>query len=155
MSATRLLTAMVTVWLVWSATAQAQSWGEIGNSLLKGLGGPSEQPQSGGGLATEEVVEGLREALATGSEIVVAELGRPDGFLKHPDVSIPLPGPLESIGKGMRSFGMGRYVDAFETSLNRAAEQAVPEPQPEPESEPDPGPESGKKVDPGEQGSLF
>ena len=106
--------------------SQAASLGDLGSSLLKGLGGTAQQPGTSS-LGQSEVVAGLREALVKGSEIVVAELGRPDGFLKHPDVSIPLPGPLESIGKGMRSFGMGSYVDAFETSLNRAAEEAVPE----------------------------
>lgn len=106
--------------------AQAASWGELGGSLLKGLGGTA-QPGTPSTLGQSEVVAGLREALVKGSEIVVDELGRPDGFLKHADVRIPLPDPLQSIGKGMRSFGMGSYVDAFETSLNRAAEQAVPE----------------------------
>ncbi len=105
--------------------AQAASWGDLGGSLLKGLGGTTQPGTSS--LSQPEVVAGLREALVKGSEIVVGELGRPDGFLNHADVRIPLPGPLESIGKGMRSFGMGGYVDSFETSLNRAAEQAVPE----------------------------
>ncbi len=122
------LIVLLLVTQVWFGSAQAQNWGDIGSSLLKGLGGSSGQPQGHRtGLATEEVVAGLREALVRGSEIVVDELGRPDGFLKHADVRIPLPGPLASIGQGMRSFGMGAYVDAFETSLNRAAERAVPE----------------------------
>lgn len=113
--------------LVVSVTARAQSWGEIGNSLLKGLGDSGTQQQGGSALGSDEVVAGLREALARGSEIVVAELGREDGFLARPEVRIPLPGALESIGSGMRRFGLGGYVDTFETSLNRAAEQAVPE----------------------------
>jgi len=104
---------------------QAASWGELGNRLLEGLGGGSAPATRTLGQA--EVVAGLREALVKGSEIAVGELGRPDGFLKHAEVRIPLPGPLESVGNGMRRFGMGSYVDAFETSLNRAAEQAVPE----------------------------
>ena len=126
MSPARLLP-LVAACLVVSVTAQAQSWGEIGNSLLKGLGDSSTQQQGGSALGSDEVVAGLREALARGSEIVVAELGREDGFLARPEVRIPLPGALESIGSGMRRFGLGGYVDSFETSLNRAAEQAVPE----------------------------
>lgn len=126
MSATRLLP-LVAACLVVSVTARAQSWGEIGNSLLKGLGDSGTQQQGGSALGSDEVVAGLREALARGSEIVVAELGREDGFLARPEVRIPLPGALESIGSGMRRFGLGGYVDTFETSLNRAAEQAVPE----------------------------
>lgn len=126
MSPTRLLP-LVAACLVVSVTARAQSWGEIGNSLLKGLGDSGTQQQGGSALGSDEVVAGLREALARGSEIVVAELGREDGFLARPEVRIPLPGALESIGSGMRRFGLGGYVDTFETSLNRAAEQAVPE----------------------------
>ena len=126
MSAARLLP-LVAACLVVSVTARAQSWGEIGNSLLKGLGDSGTQQQGGSALGSDEVVAGLREALARGSEIVVAELGREDGFLARPEVRIPLPGALESIGSGMRRFGLGGYVDTFETSLNRAAEQAVPE----------------------------
>ena len=124
MSATRLLPLVAACLAV---TARAQSWGEIGNSLLKGLGDSGTQQQGGSALGSDEVVAGLREALARGSEIVVAELGREDGFLARPEVRIPLPGALESIGSGMRRFGLGGYVDTFETSLNRAAEQAVPE----------------------------
>lgn len=125
MHAARALACGVTAWLLLAAPAGAQNWGQIGDSLLKGLGGTT-QPGSAA-LGQAEVVAGLREALVRGSELVVDELGRPDGFLKHADVRIPLPRPLESVGKGMRTFGMGGYVDAFETSLNRAAEQAVPE----------------------------
>lgn len=105
--------------------AAAASWSDFGSRLLEGLGGGSAPATRT--LGQSEVVAGLREALVKGSEIAVGELGRPDGFLKHADVRIPLPGPLESVGNGMRRFGMGGYVDAFETSLNRAAEQAVPE----------------------------
>jgi hypothetical protein len=105
--------------------AAAASWGDFGSRLLEGLGGGSAPATRA--LGQSEVVAGLREALVRGSEIAVGELGRPDGFLKHADVRITLPGPLESVGNGMRRFGMGGYVDAFETSLNRAAEQAVPE----------------------------
>jgi hypothetical protein len=105
--------------------SHAASLSDLGGSLLKGLGGVSQPAPST--LAQSEVVAGLKEALVKGSEIVVGELGRPDGFLAHPDVRIPLPSPLESIGQGMRTFGLGGYVDAFETSLNRAAERAVPD----------------------------
>jgi hypothetical protein len=109
---------------------QAQSWGDIGNSLLKGLGGTTGdagKSTATTGLSQADVVAGLKEALTKGSEIVVEDLGRPDGFLGNPEVRIPLPSTLQSVGQGMRSFGLGSYVDSFETSLNRAAEKAVPE----------------------------
>ncbi|HEY5789482.1 MAG TPA: DUF4197 domain-containing protein [Gammaproteobacteria bacterium] len=107
--------------------SHAADWRDLGGSVLKGLGGSSSSTPAAGALSESEVIAGLKEALVKGSEIVVGSLGREDGFLKNPDVRIPLPDTLQSIGKGMRSFGMGSYVDSFETSLNRAAEQAAPE----------------------------
>ena len=89
----RLLGACLGLLLAGLAPAQAQNWGEIGNSLLKGLGGTGGEGATGAvaGLSQDEVVAGLKEALAKGSEIVVDELGRPDGFLGRPEVRIPLP----------------------------------------------------------------
>jgi len=42
-------------------------------------------------------------------------------------VRIPLPGKLEQAGKLARQLGQGAKVDAFELSMNRAAEKAVPQ----------------------------
>ena len=78
---------------------QAQSWGDIGNSLLKGLGGTtgdSGKSTAVPGLSQADVVAGLKEALVKGSEIVVDDLGRPDGFLGNTEVRIPLPSTLQS-----------------------------------------------------------
>ena len=120
---------LLPVWLFAVASAHAASWGDLGNSLLKGLGDTSggSTGSTVSGLSQADVVAGLKEALVKGSEIVVDDLGRPDGFLGNTEVRIPLPDTLQSVGQGMRSFGLGSYVDSFETSLNRAAEKAVPE----------------------------
>ena len=48
-------------------------------------------------------------------------------FLANPKVRIPLPGYLEDAGKLLRKLGQGKRVDELVTSMNRAAEQAVPE----------------------------
>ena len=40
---------------------------------------------------------------------------------------IPLPGKLDQAGKLARQLGQGAKVDAFELSMNRAAEKAVPQ----------------------------
>ncbi|MDX1594082.1 MAG: DUF4197 domain-containing protein [Gammaproteobacteria bacterium] len=108
-------------------TPSAQGWGELGERFLEGLSGGDGREPASTPLARQEIVAGLREALLRGSEVVVAELGRENGFLGRPDVRIPLPSTLETVGRGMRRFGLGHHVDAFETSLNRAAESAVPE----------------------------
>ena len=62
-----------------------------------------------------------------GAERAVALLGRPGGFLDDRSVRIPLPGMLDTAAKGLRAAGQGQYVDQFETTVNRAAEEAIPQ----------------------------
>ena len=40
----------------------------------------------------QDVAAGLTEALVVGAERVVAQLGRPGGFLDDPEARVPLPG---------------------------------------------------------------
>ncbi|MFT4046651.1 MAG: DUF4197 domain-containing protein [Solimonas sp.] len=79
------------------------------------------------GLDDSQIVAGLREALAQGAMRAVDELGRPDGFWKDPSVRIPLPDPLAGAEKTLRQFGQGNKLDSFQLTLNRAAENAVPQ----------------------------
>ena len=78
-------------------------------------------------LAADEVAGGLKEALAKGLESAVNQLGRPDGFLADEAVRIAVPERLRSLTKTARRLGADKYVDEFETTMNRAAETAVPE----------------------------
>jgi hypothetical protein len=78
-------------------------------------------------LTTRDTTGGLKEALTQGAGKAVDLLGRTDGFLANPKVRIPLPEKLEKAAELMRSLGMGKYVDELETTMNRAAEAAVPE----------------------------
>lgn len=94
--------------------------------LLEGAIGPSDNG-SASSLSDSQIGNGLKEALSVGAERAVAILGREGGFLNDEKVRIPLPGMLDSAAKGLRAAGQGRYVDEFETAVNRAAEQAVPE----------------------------
>lgn len=73
-----------------------------------------------------EISGGLKEALTKGVRFAVNSLGRQDGFLKNARVKIPLPKNLQRVEKGLRIAGQGRTVDEFVTSMNRAAEKAVP-----------------------------
>ena len=107
-----------------TATAHA-GWSELVNKI-------SDKVASGGAgtatvLSNDDVIAGLKEALANGTRRAVDALGRPDGYLRRPEVHIPLPDSLATIAKGMRGLGQGRYADQLETTLNRAAERAVPE----------------------------
>ncbi|HEU4669096.1 MAG TPA: DUF4197 domain-containing protein [Dyella sp.] len=80
-----------------------------------------------GQLPGSDIAAGLREALATGTTRAINSLGRDGGFWNNARVRIPLPGQLEQAGKLARQLGQGAKVDAFELSLNRAAEKAVPQ----------------------------
>ncbi len=82
--------------------------------------------QPGSNLPASDIASGLKEALAKGTTNAIKNLGRNGGFSNNAKVRIPLPGKLEQAGKLARQLGQGAKVDAFELSLNRAAEQAVP-----------------------------
>jgi hypothetical protein len=78
-------------------------------------------------LPSSDIAAGLKEALAKGTTSAINSLGRTDGFWGNARVRIPLPGKLEQAGQLARQLGQGAKVDAFELSMNRAAEKAVPQ----------------------------
>ena len=79
-----------------------------------------------GDLTNAEASSGLKTALEKGAVAAVSLLGRTDGFLGNPKVRIPLPGYLEDASRLLKNFGQGRRIDELVTSINRAAEAAVP-----------------------------
>jgi Protein of unknown function (DUF4197) len=78
-------------------------------------------------LSGADASKGLKAALEKGALSAVGLLGAQDGFLGNPQVRIPLPGYLNDAAQLLRNFGQGGQVDALLTSLNRAAEAAVPQ----------------------------
>ena len=83
--------------------------------------------QLGSNLPNSDIAAGLKEALAKGTTNAINSLGRDGGFWNNSKVRIPLPGKLEQAGKLAKQLGQGAKVDAFELSMNRAAEKAVPQ----------------------------
>lgn len=77
-------------------------------------------------LSNADASAGVKAALSRGAEMAVQLLGKTDGFLGNPLVRIGLPGQLEDAAKLLRTFGQGKRVDELVTTMNRAAEQAVP-----------------------------
>jgi len=65
--------------------------------------------------------------LAQGVESAINSLSKTDGFLGNELVKIPLPEKVEKVANLARKFGGKRYIDEFVTTMNRAAEKAVPE----------------------------
>ena len=78
-------------------------------------------------LSESEIADGLRAALGKGVRNAVSELGREGGFLANTAVKIPVPEHLKLVESGLRKIGKGEIADQFLTSMNRAAERAVPE----------------------------
>lgn len=77
-------------------------------------------------LSTDQVTRGLKEALGKGLEQAVGSLGKSGGFLTNLNVKIPLPERFQTVEKTLRSLGQDRVADEFVTTMNQAAEQAVP-----------------------------
>ncbi|MES2612636.1 MAG: DUF4197 domain-containing protein [Pseudomonadota bacterium] len=100
------------------------SVGALGALMLATTG--HAQALSLADLSASDASGGLKAALSQGVQAAVASLGRPDGFLGNPRVRIGLPGYLDDAAKVMKSLGQGRRIDELVTSINRAAEAAVP-----------------------------
>jgi len=95
--------------------------------LLCMVASPDSHAVSLSDLSDKEAVSGLKEALNQGATSAVGKLGKQDGFLGNPQVKIPLPDSLQKADHVLSRFGMGKYTQELEVSMNRAAELAVPE----------------------------
>jgi len=84
-------------------------------------------PRALAAASESDAATAIRVALERGALSAVSLLGKTDGFLANPKVRIPLPDYLEDAASLLRRFGQGKRVDELVTSMNRAAEQAVPE----------------------------
>lgn len=100
----------------------------FGGGLLAALaaGAAATALAAPAGLSEADAAGGIKESMAQGVKSAIAQLGKPDGFLKDQAVRILLPKNLQKVGDAARKLGAGRYVDELETSMNRAAERAVP-----------------------------
>ncbi len=78
-------------------------------------------------IPAADQIGALRAALTQGASSAVGLLGRADGFWTNPQVKIPLPDALERLRSPARLLGMGGQFDELHLSMNRAAEQAVPQ----------------------------
>jgi len=98
-------------------------WLKLGSDLL---GTAGKNQATGTPPNTTQVAAGLKEALRVGSNTVVAQLGKPDGFNADPAIHIPLPKSFKTVQSTLKPLGMANLLDDLELKLNRAAEQATP-----------------------------
>ena len=78
------------------------------------------------GLSQDQVADALKQALGKGVQTAITNLAKPDGFLANPKVRIPMPEKLQTVEKTLRALKQDQYADEFVTTMNRAAEAAVP-----------------------------
>jgi hypothetical protein len=87
----------------------------------------ASKPTGLGQFTAQEQTDSLKQALTQGAETAVRNLAKENGYLGNDKVRIPLPENLQKADRTMRRFGLGKYSDELITSMNRAAEAAVPE----------------------------
>lgn len=96
-------------------------------SAVRGAGASDSTTSGAAGSPTRtEIARALREALSRGVDSAIGTLGRHNGFYGNERVRIPLPEDLEKPAALLRRAGQDQYVDEFITTMNRAAERAVP-----------------------------
>jgi len=84
----------------------------------------SELSQNTKGVSTNEIANGLKEALISGVTKGASSLSQTDGFFANAALKILLPAEAKKIESTLRSIGMGKQVDEAILSMNRAAEDA-------------------------------
>jgi hypothetical protein len=115
--------------------ARAQSLGDMWNKAKEDAGKTVNDIKTAAGGATggggvkapteAEIIAGLKEALNQGTNTSTAATSKVDGYLKNPRLFIPWPQEAAEMKTKLVKLGMQKKVDEFETSLNRAAEEAA------------------------------
>ena len=96
-------------------------------SMVNGYVNPMTTTPSAPKLSNQEVVSGLKEALQVGIKNAVNVTSVTDGFLKNEVIRLAFPPDAVKARQKAIDLGMTAQVDKFETTLNRAAEEAAKE----------------------------
>lgn len=89
------------------------------------LTGNSNTTTSEPALSNDDVIKGLREALSVGTNSSTGVASKLDGYYKNPRLFIPWPAEAQAMKDKLMKLGMEKKITEFETSLNRAAEEAA------------------------------
>jgi hypothetical protein len=82
------------------------------------------------GLTEKDAADGIKEALVNGTGQSVKLVSVVDGYWANPEIKIPFPPEATEMESKLRAIGMGKKVDEFNESMNRAAEKAANEAKP-------------------------
>jgi hypothetical protein len=77
-----------------------------------------------GALGNDEIISGLKEALAVGTEKGTIMLSKENGFFGNEMLKIILPPEAQKIEKTLRGVGLGKQVDDVILTMNHGAEDA-------------------------------
>jgi hypothetical protein len=84
----------------------------------------------GKGLTEKDAADGIREALVNGTGESVKVVSVLKGYWGNAEIKIPFPPEAQEMESKLRTIGMGKKVDEFNESMNRAAEKAATEAKP-------------------------
>lgn len=85
-----------------------------------------EKTMVGEGVSDSQIIQGLKQALEIGTDNAVKAVSKTGGYQDNPEIKIPLPAAVVKVEGILRTAGLGSQLDAFEKSMNSAAEQAAP-----------------------------
>ncbi len=108
------------------ANAGWSDWLEVFNDSVNSETATSDK-STPASLTHSDMSGALKQALDKGVQHAVTQLGQPGGFLDDSRVRIPMPEKLAWIEKSLRKIGQDQLADDFISSINGAAEKAVPE----------------------------
>lgn len=118
----RALALLAGLLLAFAAAAQMPKL----DDLLKGAGKLPQAGTSVGSGDERKDGQGIKEALAVGTERAVKDLSRVDGYFGNEAVKILMPDKIRKVADVARMAGFQKQVDEFILSMNRAAEAAAP-----------------------------
>lgn len=107
------------------AQEQPKKKSTFGNLLKKAETAINDATKGATKLTNDEIVQGLKEALTVGISNGSAKASAVDGYYKNTLIRIPFPPEIQRVETTLRKAGLGREVDEFLLSLNRAAEDAA------------------------------
>lgn len=110
---------ILVLFVLFSTHANAQSFQGLLKKATEIASGATKT-----GLSSDEIANGLKEALRIGAEKGCTNLAKPDGFFKNAALKILMPPEATKVESTLRSVGLNQYADDFILSMNRAAEDA-------------------------------
>ncbi len=111
--------------LLFPVLSYAGFWEQVQGVVKEATSSPKHQTQGQSQLSEAEINSGLKETLLIALKRAVNKAGQEGGFLNNPEIRIPPPPKVARVASLLRKVGLGGQVDAFEESMNHAAEKAA------------------------------